>query len=83
MAKPNIHVEKSKEGPESVALLAKSIVEVAKASKKLTNSGLTKDAIITLLHRQIGGQNISRFQIELVLENLPRLTKWYKEPTDG
>ena len=73
----NIKIKKSEENPETAELLAQSIVQVAKASEKLLNSGLTKRAIIVLLQDGIGVSKISKGQIDLVLSNLPRLKAWY------
>lgn len=77
MTKPNIKIVKDEENPESLELMAKSVIEVAEASKKLLNSGLTKRAIIILLQDGIGPGKINKTQIELVLDNLPRLKAWY------
>lgn len=73
----NIKIKKDEETPESVELLAKSIVQVSDASKKLLNAGLTERALAVLLHDLIGAGNINRAQIRLVLNNLPRLKSWY------
>lgn len=75
--KENIHVKKDEAQPESKELLAKSIVQVAESSQKLLNSGLSKRAIVVLLQDGIGISKINKKQIELVLENLPRLKSWY------
>lgn len=77
MGKRNIKVVKDEFNPESVELLAKSIVQVAEASQKLLNSGLTERALVVLLHDGIGTAKISKQQIRLVLQNLPRLRAWY------
>lgn len=73
----NIKIIKDELNPESTELLAKSIIQVAEASEKLLNSGLTKRAIEVLLQDGIGASKISKGQIRLVLENLPRLKAWY------
>ena len=73
----NIKVKKNEENPESVELLAQSIIQVAEASQKLLNSGLTERAIAVLLQDGIGASKISKSQIYLVLNNLPRLKAWY------
>lgn len=75
--KDSIHIKKDETQPESTELLAKSIVQVAEASQKLLNSGLSKRAIVVLLQDGIGQTKINKKQIELVLENLPRLKAWY------
>ena len=75
-----IKIKKDELNPESIELLAKSIVQVAEASKKLLNSGLNQDGIIALLHPIIGTTKINKKQIRLVLNNLPRLKGWYLQP---
>lgn len=75
--KENITIKKDESNPESTELLAKSIIQVADASLKLLNSGLSKRAIVVLLQDGIGVTKINKKQIELVLENLPRLKAWY------
>ncbi len=75
--KPNIKIKKSEDSPEPVELLAKSIIEVANGFEKLQNSSLNQRAIVVLLQDGIGGAKISKQQIKLVLDNLPRLKAWY------
>lgn len=75
--KPTIKVKKDEINPEPVELLAKSIVQVAEASQKLLNAGLTVRAISVLLQDGIGATKITKSQIRLVLDNLPRLKAWY------
>ena len=76
MAK-NIKVKKNEEAPESVELLAQSIIQVADGFEKVNNSSLSQRALIVLLHDAIGTSKITRSQIKLVLEALPRLKGWY------
>lgn len=73
----HVKITKTEGAEESVELLAQSIVQVAKAAEKLVNSGLTERAIAVLLQDGIGVSKISKSQIYLVLENLPRLKAWY------
>jgi hypothetical protein len=75
--KKQIKIVKDELNPESTELLAKSIVQVAEASETLLNSGLTMRALEVLLQDKIGSAKISKQQIRLVLENLPRLKGWY------
>lgn len=75
--KDQIHIKKDEQNPESTELLAKSIIQVADAAQKLSNSGLRQRAIVVLLQDGIGQTKINKKQIELVLENLPRLKAWY------
>jgi len=73
---PRIKIKKSEE-PESVELLAKSIIQVAEGFEKFRNTLLTRRALIVLLHDMIGTTKINKKQIGLVLDALPRLKAWY------
>lgn len=73
----NIKIKKNKENPESVELLAKSVIQVAEGFEKILKTSLTQRGIIVLLHDGIGQQKITKSQIKLVLEALPRLKAWY------
>lgn len=77
MAKANIRVVKDGINPEPVELLAKSIVQVADGFQRLLDSSLNQRALIVLLHDGIGQGHITKAQIKLVLDNLPRLKAWY------
>lgn len=72
----NIKIKKNKEVPESVELLAQSVIQVAEGFEKFQRSPLTQRALIVLLHDGIGAK-ITKTQIKLVLEALPRLKTWY------
>ena len=73
----NIKIKKNEEAPESVELLAQSIIQVAEGFKIIENSRLSQRALIVLLQEGIGASKISKKQIKLVLESLPRLKAWY------
>jgi hypothetical protein len=73
----NIKIKKTEDNPESAELLASSVVKVAEGFEKLLNTPLRQRAIIVLLHDGIGVTHISKKQIQLVLEALPRLKAWY------
>lgn len=73
----NIKIKKNEENPESVELLAQSIIQVSEGFKKVMESPLTERALIVLLQDGIGVQNITKSQIKLVLQALPRLKAWY------
>lgn len=77
MKKSQIKIKKNEDEPESTELLAASIIKVSQSAEKLLNSGLTQRAIVVLLQDGIGVTQISKGQILLVLENLPRLKAWY------
>lgn len=73
----NIKIKKNEENPESAELLAQSIIQVAEGFEKVLSSPLTQRALIVLLHDGIGTAKITKSQIKLVLDNLPRLKGWY------
>lgn len=73
----NIKIKKNEEKPESVELLAHSIIQVAEGFEKVLNSSLNERALVVLLHDTIGAAKITKAQIKLVLEALPRLKSWY------
>lgn len=73
----NIKIKKDEENPESVELLAKSIIQVAEGFEKVLNSPLNEDALVLLLQNIIGITKINKSQIKLVLKALPRLKAWY------
>lgn len=73
----NIKIKKNEENPESVELLAQSIIQVAEGFEKVLNSPLTQRALIVLLQDGIGQGKITKSQIKLVLDALPRLKAWY------
>jgi len=73
----NIKIKKNEEHPEPIELLAKSIIQVAAGFEKLNKTPLKQRTIIVLLQDGIGVSNISKGQIKLVLEALPRLKAWY------
>lgn len=75
--KKNIRIVKNEQAPESAELLAKSIIEVAEGFAKMQKSSLTQRAIVVLLQDGIGTGKITKEQIRLVLDNLPRLKAWY------
>jgi len=77
MGKQNIRVVKNEENPETIELLAQSIISVSEGFEKLQKSQLTQRAIVVLLQDGIGQGKITKEQIRLVLDNLPRLKAWY------
>lgn len=73
----NIKIIKNEENPESKELLAESVIKVAEGFEKMLKSPLKNRALEVLLHDAIGQAKISRTQIRMVLEALPRLKAWY------
>ena len=73
----NIKIKKNEENPESAELLAQSVIQVAEGFEKVLKTPLTQRGLIVLLHDGIGQAKITKSQIKLVLEALPRLKGWY------
>jgi hypothetical protein len=63
---------------ETFADMSEAILRVAEAGEKLLQSGLTKKAIIILLHNKIGTQYITKRQIEYVLDAIPELKTYLR-----
>ena len=72
-----IKVKKTEGAEESTELLASSIIKVAEGFEKFLKSSLKERTLIVLLHDGIGAAHITKAQIKLVLEALPRLKAWY------
>lgn len=73
----NVRIKKSDENPESAELLAQSIIQVAEGFEKILATPLSKRGLVVLLHDGIGVSKITKGQIELVIDALPRLKGWY------
>lgn len=73
----NIRIIKNAEKPETPELLAESIINISKSFKKLSDQGLTQNAIIILLKGMPGMKDASVVDIRLTLENLPKLSSYY------
>jgi hypothetical protein len=73
----DIRIKKNEEKPESVELLAASVIQVAEGFQKIMSGPLTRGALVVLLHEGIGTSKITKNQIRLVLDALPRLKGWY------
>ena len=74
----NIKVIKDELKPETPEVLAKALIQISDAFASFLNSSLNQRAIITLLLDMPEIRNkISRSEIELVLNNLPKLKSYY------
>lgn len=72
-----IKVKVSESEPESLEILAKSIIDVSEAAQKLLNSRLTTDAIVLLIQHNMSTAAVTRKQISLVLETAGKLKQIY------
>jgi len=73
----NIKIKKTEGAEESMELLAKSIVQVAEGFEAMKKSTLKPDTLYLLLRDMIGNTKITKKQVRLVMEALPRLKSWY------
>lgn len=65
-----IIVKRQPDEPVATEVIARAIVEISDAMKKLSTSGLKRKAIVTLIHDHSG---IGKRDIEIVLNNLDAL----------
>lgn len=74
----NIKVIKNEEKPETPEILAEALIQIGKGFEAFSNSRLTQRAIITLLLDLPELRNkVSRTEVELVVNNLPKLSSYY------
>lgn len=74
----NIKVIKNEEKPETPEILASAIIQISEGFKTFLNSSLTQRAVITLLLDLPDPRNkVSRSEVELILNNLPKLSSYY------
>ena len=69
----NFSIKKS-EPPETKEILAEAIVKVSAGLAALEQSGLNRDAIVTLLRDKT---KVGKRDIEAVLDGLKHLRGWY------
>ena len=72
-----IRIKRNEENPESAELLAQSVIQVADGFAKVLSTPLNQKAIVTLVRAGIGESKITKGQVEMVLDALPRLKGWY------
>jgi uncharacterized protein YoxC len=63
---------------EQFADIAEAILKVAQLGEAVQKSPLSKDAVVTLIHRKLGSNSPSRTDIENVLWAIPRLQDYLK-----
>jgi hypothetical protein len=76
-----ITVKVNEENPEPLDILAKSIIDVAEAFRRIDSCRLTRKAIVLLIQDAIGSTRITRQAIIDVLDYGPRLDKIYTKPS--
>lgn len=74
----NIKVIKNEEKPETPEILAASIIKISEGMQKLAQQGnLTNHAIAILVKNMPNCSQLSKEDILLVLENIPKLKGYY------
>ena len=74
----NIKVIKNEQKPETPEILAEALISIGNGFQTFLNSKLTQRAVITLLLDMPELRSkISRSEVELVLNNLPKLASFY------
>lgn len=73
-----ITVKTNEANPESLELLAKSIIEVSAAFDKINKSSLSRKAIVLLLNNMT---KVPMAHIEAILDAAPLLVKHYTKPS--
>lgn len=65
-----VSVKQDEQAPIAAEIMAKAIIDIAEAMKRLGNSGLRRKAVVALIHDTSG---IGKRDIEIVLNNLESL----------
>jgi hypothetical protein len=63
--------------PETRAVLATAITEIAEAFSKLSRGGLNRKALVVLLQDATKAKGVKRADIEAILDALPQLERQY------
>lgn len=71
------YVKRDEQNPEPIEIIARSIVQVDDAMKKIMAGPLKLDTIVLLLQDSIGPRNITQKQIRLVLHHAAALKVKY------
>lgn len=74
MSKRLIKIEQDEEKPIETKVLAQAIVDISKAFRALSASGLNRKAIITLIAADSG---LGKGTVDAVLQSLESLAKTY------
>lgn len=74
MRNQKITIKVDEKNPQPVEIIAKSIIDIAKAFKQLKTSSLNERAIILLLNDMTG---VSKTDIRTILIAAPKLAEYY------
>ena len=74
----NIKVIKNEQNPETPEVLAEALIKIGEGFEAFSKSRLTNRAIVTLLlDLPELRSKVSRSEVEMVLNNLPKLSSYY------
>ena len=72
-----VTVKVNEQNPEPLDILAKSIIQVSDGFEKINSGKMKRDAIVILLQAAIGPTNITKRNINDVLDYVPKLKNLY------
>jgi len=70
-------IKKNEENPETVEVIAKSIIDIAEAMQRIENTPLNRRALVVLIKDQTG---LPQRDINLVLNSITDLKKDFIKP---
>lgn len=77
MTKQAVKIVQDADNPQPVEVIEQAIIQIAKAMKTISETRLTRKAIVVLIHHQ---SKIARGTIEIILNNLEELENdWLKK----
>lgn len=72
-----VKIKTDQENPEPLELIAQSIITVAEAAEKINKSQLERRLLVLMIQDIAGAQNISKSQINLVLDTVPKIKQQF------
>ena len=67
-----VTIKVNKDAPETLEIIADSIIRVADAFEKIKNGRLAQRALLVLI-KDLCGSAVTMYQIELILDTIPKL----------
>lgn len=83
VSKQTITVKSDEKNPEPIEIIARAIIDISAAYKKLENSRVKKRVIVLLLKDMTQGVGIT--DIEIILDAVPKLESYFLKqlPKEG
>jgi hypothetical protein len=73
MSDLTVKIKTDQENPETLELIAQSIITIAELAEKINNSRLQRRLIVLMIQDIAGSQNLSMGEINLVLDTIPKI----------